>query len=121
VFRNVPRAPRLQSVAAFADTSSVLNARQLIGDDFASWGLTPVYQVDFWRHQAHKLPDTPPEKVGYEKEAYELTGAADIDEVTSWAREHADGRIVVVHAVLPDSGRGRGLIHLSGADPTITS
>ena len=30
------------------------------------------------------------------------------------------GTIIVIYAVLPDPDRGRGLMHLSGTDPTIS-
>jgi hypothetical protein len=98
----------------------VITARHLDrGEAYARWGLSsPSYQVDLWTHLADQLPDTPPEKVGYKQDAYLLTGAADVTEVMAWADENANGRIVVIYAVVPDYGNGRGLIHLIGSDPT---
>ena len=99
----------------------MLTARYLEhGEDSATWGVTPAYQVEFWTHLASNLPDTAPEKVGYKKDAYLLTDATDVREVTAWADEHAEGRIVVIYAVIRDrgDGHGRGLFHLSGLDPT---
>lgn len=88
------------------------------GEDYGVRGLVPtIYQVDFWTHLTDRLPDTPPEKVGYKKDAYLLAGAADIDEVMAWVSHQAQGRLAVVYAVLDDD-RGRRLFHLSGTDPT---
>jgi hypothetical protein len=89
------------------------------GEDYASWEAgESTYQVDFWTHLTDRLPDTQPEKVGYKKDAYLLSGAAEVDQVMAWVRDNAEGRIAVVYAVIPDTGYGRGLFRLSGSDPT---
>lgn len=91
------------------------------GEDFASWGLLPTYQVEFWRHLVPANPEHDPATYGYKKHAWLVTGAESVDEVSTWAAGNADGRMVVIHLVLPEEyrpGRGRGLVHLSGLDPT---
>jgi hypothetical protein len=60
----------------------------------------PSYRVYFWR------PGITDE--------WELADA-DVDEVLSWAADHADGRQYVVYACI-DSTEGLGLIRLFGAD-----
>lgn len=49
----------------------MIDARYLErGEDYASWEAgESTYQVDFWTHLTDRLPDTPPEKVGYKKDA----------------------------------------------------
>jgi hypothetical protein len=103
-----------------ADTEAVITAKYLGRDEaYSTWGVpSPAYQVDFWTHLSDRSADMPAEKVGHKQDAYLLTGAADIREVMAWAEENANGRIVVVYAVIPDQARGRGLVHLSGTDPT---
>ena len=100
-----------------------LNARELQrGEDYASWGLSPaVYQVEFWRHDVPPHPEHSPEKYGYKKYAWLVTDAPSFDEVSDWACENADGRMVMIYLVIPEWLRprdGRGLVHLSGLDPT---
>jgi len=98
----------------------MIAAKYLERDEaFSSWELSsPAYQVDFWTHLPLESPDTPPEQVGYKQDAYLLIGAADVAEVLAWADDNANGRIAVVYAVIPEQGHGRGLVHLTGNDPT---
>jgi hypothetical protein len=100
-----------------------LSARELQrGEDYASWGLgVAVYQVEFWLHLIPPHPEHPLEKYGYRKYAWLVTDAESFDEVSAWAGENADGRMVVIYLVIPEALRpehGRGLVHLSGLDPT---
>jgi hypothetical protein len=99
-----------------------LQARELDrGEDHASWGHRPTYQVEFWRHLVPPKPEYEPEKYGYKKYAWVVTDAESFDEVSAWAAENASGRMVVIYLVLPEwlrPGHGRGLVHLSGLDPT---
>lgn len=81
----------------------MVEARQLdLDESSAMWQVAPgTYQVEFWKHLAYLAPETPPEKVGYAKEAWLLTNAADVWEAGAWADDHAEGRIVLIYAVLP--------------------
>ncbi len=89
------------------------------GEADATWSVgTPEYQVDFWTHLTDRLPDTPPELVGYKQDSYLVTDAKDVGEVIAWAEREAQGRIVVIYALLVDRDGRRGLVHLSGDDPT---
>jgi hypothetical protein len=100
-----------------------LNARQLQRDeDYASSRLgSAVYQVEFWRHLIPPDPEHPPEKYGYEKDSWLITAAESFDEISAWEGEHPGGRMVAIYLIIPETLRPkdcRGLVHLSGLDPT---
>ena len=74
---------------------------------------SPTYRVYFWERTGTS------DLSGWRSDEWELS-AADVDEVLSWADEHADGRLVNVWLVHNDA-HGLGLIRLMGRDPTDSS
>ena len=64
----------------------------------------PSYRVDFWTDDAAS-------------DEWRVEGAADINEVLTWAAAHADGRSVVIYVELP-RGDGIGLARVLGEEPT---
>jgi hypothetical protein len=78
----------------------------------------PSYRVDFWMHLAYKLPDTPPEMVGYERDSYHLSDVQSVEEVLQWAQENRGEKSFVIH-VMAQRGGEPGTIRLHGIDPTV--
>ena len=98
-----------------------MNVRPLQRDEAKSvrWEIPdPSYRVDFWMHLAHKAPDTPPEKVGYERDSYHLSDVTGVEEVLQWARENQCEKSFVIHVMTPRGGEP-GTIRLHGVDPTV--
>jgi hypothetical protein len=98
-----------------------MNVRPLERDEAKGvrWEVSvPSYRVDFWRHLADELPDTPPEKVGYERDSYHLSDVTDVEEVLEWARANQGEKSYVIH-VMVQSGTEAGTIRLHGIDPTV--
>jgi hypothetical protein len=78
----------------------------------------PSYRVDFWLHLASRLPDTPPEKVGYERTSCHLSDVTGVEEVLQWARENQGEKSFVIHVMVMRGGEP-GTIRIHGIDPTV--
>ena len=74
----------------------------------------PTYRVVFWEQG-------PPAPVGdapgmFRSDEYDVTGAADVEEVLAWARARVSaGQTFTIHALV-----GRTALRLLGDDPTRT-
>jgi hypothetical protein len=71
----------------------------------------PSYRVYFW-HQ----PSPDPADSMWHSDEWEI-GGADVDQVLTWASDHAAGRRYVIY-VRVDDRDGLGLVRLLGTDPT---
>jgi hypothetical protein len=73
-----------------------------------TWGVDAVrYRVTFWE----------PGAGGWVAEEYEVSDG-DLAEVLAWAQERTPRAGMCTIGVLLDSAEGRGLVRLSGRDPT---
>jgi hypothetical protein len=73
-----------------------------------------TYRVRFWGVKTESRTDPP---LVYESTEINVTNVADVSEVLRWAEDNADGRTFTLYAVV-DRGLERGLVHLTGVDPT---
>jgi hypothetical protein len=78
---------------------------------------SPSYRVFFWTR-----PSTPPgiseDRVMYHSTEFEVSGAEDVGEVLAWAESTAPpGSTFTLYVVL-ERDEERGLVRLSGVDPT---
>lgn len=76
----------------------------------------PVYRVDFWRRYDPPAGGAP-EKMGYQQESHRVSGAKNVSEVRSWAREHGGGREFVIWIELGPAD-DRTIARVEGVDPT---
>jgi hypothetical protein len=75
----------------------------------------PTYHVDFWR-QPPIPPGRDPSTVGYQRDSYKVTEAADAHEVLAWAEEQKGERTFVIW--LATAGPDPSKLRAYGDDPT---
>ncbi|MCI3918732.1 hypothetical protein MO973_00555 [Paenibacillus sp. TRM 82003] len=89
----------------------------------------PVYRVHFWQHTGtgYAFPQRSGADLGpavahpsYASDEHRLQEARDVEEVLTWARAQAAGRVFVVYAEVREwtpAGERCGLLRLHGQDP----